>query len=237
MTFFRFCSAVTLAAVFLITSQAQSVDRAQVEKEIDALWSQIKAKEPLLFEVSPEDKERHAEFLAQSDAGIIRLLPRERFDGKLKTRGGGSYYSFTRLTNEYGRGVDIGLEQNHFNVGFYGISFGFLADLGVMPLQEVTLEHPSLKFLLNFAPALTEPEIRVQQRQSGEGIKEGGFSYRSHVPAQVGHTYVLRSIDYDNADVLVALQVLRQDEDGSLVLIWKMLKKLPTPKFERPKQN
>ena len=43
-------------------------------------------------------------------------------------------------------------------------------------------------------------------------------------------------IDYDKSDVLVALQVVRQDEDGSLVLLWMMLKKFAAPKPERPKQ-
>jgi hypothetical protein len=240
MRFFRFLSIFLLAGVVCICSlcgQAQSVDRAQVEKEIDALWDQIKAKEPLLFEVSSEDKERHAEFLARPETGIIRLLPRERFDGKLKIRGGGAYYSFSRLTHEYGYGVDIGLERDHFQVGFYGYSFGFFAEAGLASLDEVTLDHPALKFLLNFSPALTESEIRIQQRQAGEGIKAGEFSYRSRAPVNVGHTYVLRSIDYDKTDVLIAFQVLRRDEDGSVVLIWKILKKFSPPRPERPKQN
>jgi hypothetical protein len=229
---------LTVAVCFCsLTGQAQSVDRAQVEREIDALWEQIKSKEPLLFEVPAEDKERQAEFLKQPETGIIRLLPRERYDEKLKTRGGGAYYSFTRLAHEYGRGSDIELSQNRFSVGFAGYNFGFLIDLNSSPLEEVTLEHPALKFLLDFTPPLVEPEIRALQRQSGQGLQVGEFSYKSYLPAKAGHTYALRSIDYDTSDVLVAFRVLQQDEDGSMVLIWKVLRRFSVPKPERPKQN
>lgn len=240
MTFSRFCTTVILiigACLCPLTGRAQAVERAQVEKEIDALWAQIKAKEPLLFEVAAEDKERYAEFLQQPETGIIRLLPRERFEEKLRLRGGGAYYSFTRLTHEYGRGSDISLEQGRFGVGFAGLNFGFLTELGKLPLAEVTLEHPALNFLLKFNPPLTEPEIRTQQRQAMVGLQVGEFNYKAGVTAKVEQTYVLRSIDYDTSDVLVALQVVRQDDDGSLILLWKMLKKFTAPKPERPKQH
>jgi hypothetical protein len=46
-------------------------------------------------------------------------------------------------------------------------------------------------------------------------------------------TYILRSISFDRWDVVVALQALREDEDGSFTFAWRMLRKNPTPTFGR----
>lgn len=226
-----------MPAFFCFSSaSAQTVDRAQIEKEIHSLYDQIKEKEKLFLAPSKEDQQAYAKFLEQPDTGLIRLLLREKYDGKLSIRGGGAYYSFTRLTHEYGYGSDIELQQGEFSVGFAGYDFGFLIDMGETPIDEATLEHPGLKFLLNFSPPLTETEIREQQRQCGYGLQAGEFSYRSNLAVTVGHTYALRSIGYDRSDTLVALHVVRQDGDGSLVLIWKMLKKFNAPIPERKNQ-
>jgi hypothetical protein len=43
---------------------------------------------------------------------------------------------------------------------------------------------------------------------------------------------VLRAINYRVSDVLVAFRVIRQDADGSMILLWKMLKTFPTPELK-----
>lgn len=240
MTFSRFCLGIALLVIVCgcsLAGRAQSVDRAQIDKEIKELYEQIKVKESLLLAPSPTDQTAFAEYLNSSDKGLIRLLPREKYDRKLSVRGGGAYYSFVQLTHEYGYGSDIQLSQDEFSVGFAGFDFGFLIDVGDLPFEEVTLEHPAVGFLISFTPALIKPEVRAQQRQSGEGVRAGEFNYKNRLPVKVGHDYLVRSISYDRSDVIVAFHVVRQDADGSVVLIWKTLKKLSPPKPERPKQN
>jgi hypothetical protein len=216
-----------------ITILAQSVDRASLEKEIRSLYEEIREKEKQFISVDPGDKNKYAEFLKQAHTGIFRLLPREKYDGKLSIRGGGAYYSFTRLINDYGYGSDIELSQGNFSVGFAGLDFGFLVLLDDTPLDSVTLEHPGLKFLLSFAPASVEPKIREQQRSSGYGIQADGFTYKRSAAALVNTTYALRSIDYSGADILVAFRVVRRDADGSMILIWKKLKSFQSPHYTR----
>jgi hypothetical protein len=224
-------------AIFCFSSaSAQTNDRAQAVREFEDLLGKMKALENRLLVVPAEDQAAFADFLKQPDTGLIRLLPREKYDMKLSIRGGGAFYSFSRLSHEYGGGSDIVLEQGKFSVGFAGYDFGFLIDLGETPIEQATPEHPSLQFLLNFTPPLTELEIREQQRQCGYGLQVGEFSYKSHLSATVGHTYALRSISYDRSDTLVALRVVRQDGDGSVVLIWKTLMKFTAPKPERKNQ-
>ena len=60
--------------------------------------------------------------------------------------------------------------------------------------------------------------------------------YKSHLPVKLGSTFLVRSINYDYTDVLVAFQVVRKDTDGSLIIAWKMLKRFPKPELVRTVQ-
>jgi hypothetical protein len=234
MNRFRF---IALALGFVITSlfatpaSAQSTDRASLAKEIASARAELQLKEQEFLAPSAEDRAAFAEFLRQPGTGLCRLLPREKFDGKLMMIGGGAYYSFVRLTNEYGYGSDIGLDQNQFRVGFAGADWGYLATLGDVPLGSVSLDHPALQFLVTLETPMHEPGAREQQRLSGTGVLLNATTYASRAPALVNTTYALRSIDYYNSDVLVAFRVVRQDGDGSLTLLWKKLKDFPKPEL------
>src|SRR5215475_7078521 len=220
--------AFPLALFWFSSASAQTNDRAQAVTEFEDLLGKMKALENRLLVVSAEDKAAFADFLKLPDTGLIRLLPREKYDMKLSIRGGGAYYSFTRLTHEYGRS-DIGLEQGKFGSGFAGFNFGLFISLGDLPLEAVTLENAGVNALAEYQAPPTEAEIRAQYRQTHQGIKLGEFIATSYVPAKVGTTYALRSLDFDVSDVLVAFRVIRQDQDGSVVLLWKTLKKFPVP--------
>lgn len=231
-TFFVLAMLAALCSLPSVAS-AQTQDRAQVVAEIESLREQIKAKEAALLAPAREDLDAHADFLAQPRTGIVRLLPRERWDGKLSMRGGGAYYSFTRLVHEYGFGSDISLEQNRLGVGFAGANFGFLVNLGNVPLEEVTTTTDGVRYLAAFKTPSAEPDARVEQRRSSAGFEVEDWTYKSWLPVFTKQTYAVRSVDYHNSDVLVAFRVLRKDADGSVVLLWKMLKKFPKPELER----
>jgi hypothetical protein len=222
-----------LAALCSPALVARAQDRAQAAAEIESLREQIKAREAVLLGTSREDAEAHAEFLAQPKTGIVRLLPREKWDGKLSTRGGGAYYSFTRLTHEYGFGSDIGMEQDYFGVGFGGANFGFLVNLGDVPIEGVTTGTDGVRYLALFEPPRAEPGARVEQRRTGSGFVDEHWTYKSRLPVLTKQTYVVRSVDYGTSDVLVAFRVVRKDTDGSVVLLWKVLKKYAKPELER----
>ena len=244
----RLVAALVLAALFSIGAAAQSVDRTQLLNEIMALQAQLrntadpvqvallegqlKAKELTFLQPDQTDLTANAAFLAQPDTGLIRIMPREKFDGALLTRGGGSYYSFVRLVHEYGFGSDLGLEQKNFRVGFAGADFGFMVSLGSTDLNSVTLDHPAVKYLAIFATPLSEPEARVQQQRANMGFMENGFSYRNRIAANLNETYAVRSVDYGDSDILVALRFVREDSDGSQILQWKLLRWFSTPQLD-----
>ena len=220
--------AFPLALFCFSSASAQTNDRAQAVTEFEDLLGKMKALENRLLVVSAEDKAAFADFLKQPDTGLIRLLPREKYDMKLSIRGGGAFYSFTRLSHEYGS-ADILLEQGKFKSGFAGFDFGLFISLGDLPLEGVTLENAEVNALAEYQAPPTEAEIRAQYQQTHQGIKLGEFTAASRSPAKVGTTYALRSLEFDVSDVLVAFRVIRQDQDGSVVLLWKTLKKFPVP--------
>ena len=226
LTLFLFCLSVCAEA------RAQADERARAAADIESLREQIKAREAVLLAPSAEDRKTYAEFLARPDTGLARLLPREKWDGKLSMTGGGSYYSFTLRTNEYGRGSDIGLEQGQFHVGFAGADFGFMVDLGDVPLEEVSAETEPLRFMADFQAPSLETDARVTGRQFHAARHEGGWSYVRTLRAASNRTYALRSIVYGESDVLVAFRVVRKDEDGSVVLLWKLLGKYAKPSLQ-----
>lgn len=176
--------------------------------------------------------------------------------------GGGSYFSFYYRTHEYGRGSDIelnrtplrsvnvyddhdglrglkpGVEQvpseGTFLVGFAGADYGMMTALGDLPIDSINLEHASLAFLMKYRPPRPEPEARCEFRRFRAGMVDAdGRVYKSRLPIQTGATYLLRSIVYDKYDVLVAFQVVRQENDGSVTIAWKLLKKFDRTDLER----
>lgn len=240
----RLCLLFASLLFVAATVSAQAVDRTKLLQEIIELNSRIKTttdpavvkeltaqvlpKENLFLAPTPEDLAQFSTFLQQPYTGIVRLMPREQFDGVLYTRGGGAYYSFASLYQPYGYGSDLSLEQGRFSVGFAGADFGMLLGLGNVALENITLETPGVAYLAAFAAPLDEPGARLQQ-QRVRSFTESGFSYADRLTATVGQTYIVRSVGYRRADVLVGFRPFRRDTDGSLLLQWKLLKRYPSP--------
>lgn len=189
---------------------------------------------------SAEDRANHTSFLSRSNTGLIRLFSR-RFAAN--TRGDGAYYSFFHRSHKYDYGSDLGLDNtfesmytkvpsyHELSVGFAGANFGMLGNLGETPLEALTIDDPRTEFMRGYQPPRRESEARSENKRFRQGVTLSDQTYKSRLPVQVGATYLLRSIDYNRSDVLVAFRVVRQDTDGSLIIAWKMLKKYPTPKL------
>lgn len=217
---------------------APLTDRARLLAEIQSLRNQLKTREQEYLSPDAEDRSTFAKLLTAPDTGLIRLLPRPQSESQspLSVRGGGAYYSFTRLTHDYGYGSDISLENGYFSVGFAGADFGFLAALGDVPLESISADTFGVQFLADLRIPVRTSEARVQQRLSGNGVEQDGIVYKRTVAAVPGITYVVRSVDFDSSDVLVGFRVVRKDGDGSLILLWRMLRQYPGPTLIRDEQ-
>ena len=199
--------ATLLLASLNVLSQTQS--RADLEKSYLA--------------PSAEDRIRYAEFLKRPNTGLIRLLPREKFE-----RGG--YYSFTRLTHEYVNESDLSLEHGQFKVGFARKESGFMVSLGDVPIETVNSETPGVTFFAAYKSAKEETLARQEIHRLSRGAEIDGMPVVTQLPVKADSTYLLRSINYGTSDVLVAFRVVRVDADGSAVIAWKILNKYLSPK-------
>jgi hypothetical protein len=229
----------TIISLTALNGFAQQKPREELLTELQAKRAELQSLENQLLAPSLEDSSAYAAFLSQPDTGLIRLLPRERYDNEayrknnqtITLRGGGAYYSFSRLTHEYGYGSDIELDSGYLSVGFAGADYGMLVNLGDLALEQTTLEHPSLRFLSTYEPPTNEPKARLEAQQFGKGFTADQIRYQRRLPVEVKSTYLLRSIEYSTSDVLVALKIVRQDADGSVIILWKLLKKYPVPQL------
>ena len=194
------------------------------------------------------DVNAHRFLLSLKDTGMMRLLPREWERNKVKKgaemRGGGAYFSFYYRTHEYNYGSDVSYERGYLTVGFAGADYGFLTDLGDTPLEPIDASDLRAAFFLNYTPPSKENEARLENKKFGavkfspgsapqSGITVDGVSYGRRVPAQLNHTYLLRSIVYDKSDLVVAFRVVSINEDGGLTIAWKILKEFEAPELRR----
>jgi hypothetical protein len=199
-----------------------------------------------LLAPSTNDRLNSAAFLRTPDAGLVLLLPEKVLDDnvlkahkELSILGAGSFYSFADHTHAIGYASDVKLESGNLNSGFSSIHLGMFRDLGDVPLENLTLDDPRVEFLSVYQAPRTLETAQAEAARFRQGIQLDGAIYRSEVPIQVNSTFLLRSITYryhNGSDVLVALRVLREDDDGSVTIAWKRLKKYQAPKrsFNRP---
>ena len=222
---------VILAAVFFasVGAAAKEPSRGALWKDVSEQRAKLRDAEERLLAPDPGDVRAFAGFLSRPDTGLVRLLPRERGENALALRGGGAYYSFSRRTHEYGNGSDIELSNGALISGFAGADFGFFEETAELPLESTTSEHPAASIF----SALDVPTTLAGAREVQAGSRAGTAAGRPRLLRQVGasleQSYVLRSVNYGFSDVLVAFRVVRQDEDGSITLQWKLLKRFPTP--------
>jgi hypothetical protein len=160
-----------------------------------------------LLAPSAEDEAAHREFLRQGNTGLIRLLPRGRYefnttvaaehaDLVLPIRGGGAFYSFAEKKHAYGPWSEITFQEGRLLVGFLHQSLGVMTTLGDVPLESLTRATPGIAYLAQFVPPTEPAAARDQCIRNIQGFTADNHIYNANLPAMVNQTYVLRSIVY-----------------------------------------
>jgi len=220
---------VSISTISAQTHQQALEEFANLKQKIEAIKKESAEIEKIILQ--PDKSDLTA--AAQENFNVFRILPREKYDKDIfEVRGGGAYYSFTNQSHSYNSTPQISLEQNYLQVGFYGASYGFLTDLGEIQLAKIDTKTKGVNLLANYQPPLEETKARVEKDKAKNFVVEN-ITYKRRLPVVVGHTYVLRAISYDEADVLVAFKIYRQDADGSLIIFWKLLESFEKPLLAR----
>ena len=196
----------------------------------------------------PDDlKLAYKDFLKQKNTGLIRLFPRKEKKERMMVsagnprafipfRDGGASYSFSN--HKYGDDfvvaelrLDLDIYKYPPGKAFWvagpGANIGFITKLGDVALESVSVDRKEAKFLVELVSPNIEPIARKYQNMSSSGFDLDDVFYRNCVPAENNTTYLQRTIHYGSADLLVAFRTVREEPDGSFVILWKILKKNP----------
>jgi hypothetical protein len=187
-----------------------------------------------LLKVSPQDETAFARFLSQPNTGLIRLLPREKYEHtvRMPLRGGGAYYSFSKLSHEASPWSDIKYQEGRLHAGFGELTLGLMTMLGDVPLEHLDSSNRAVKFISQLALPANYAEYESQVVKHRSGFEADGNLYRAALPAQLNATYILRSTIYKRADTVIAVRLVRRDSDGGVTLLWKVLDKLQVKKLK-----
>lgn len=194
------------------------------------------------FEVPDKYTQTYSDILEKGNSGIIKVLSSRDIElERLGVGGGGIYYSFVRRTHSYGHGSDIKISDGKFSNGFAGWNFGYFLNLGETPIRLVIdtagVDPPSWldtdkidawRYMWEFRPPTDEKSVREHQ-QNARSLRIGRSVISESIPILKGNTYLLRSIQYRNSDILTVIYV---EEVGSLdehYIVWKILKIFDTP--------
>lgn len=216
-------------------------DRTKAIEELIVMRRQMLALEGNLIAPAKEDLDQYADLLQDPKSGLARLFPRNSSNERkpLLVSGGGSYYQFKNRSNEYGRGNDVEYSTTNtpqFSVGFAGVDFGFLAQLGTTEIRQINETIPAVAFALSYVSPNGQPEPvwRNEQRKWQVGITNEGMTFKDRTEAIVGMSYVVRSVNENGYDTVTVFQVIRRDPtDGSLIIAWKLLRELEKPVLKR----
>lgn len=205
--------------------------------------------DPLRTMLRPPDEywRRHGKFLESSETGMFRIFPRSNCDQGLTLspedskkcrnfipiKGGGSYYSFRLQSNLplADDSWDLQFENGHLKGGNSSVQV-LMTELGISDLDAVKKGAAEFQSLKGFDPSRSLATISAQQPELEKGIEVKGRQLRSSVIASKDAVYGVRIVALsrgDNVldrvtrglDILLALQVVGEESDGSLVILWK----------------
>ncbi len=196
------------------------------------------------FAVPPAEKATYQAFLAQPQTGIDRVYPTTAFAP-----------SRNRLRpNNLPLPFGLRMEAGQFLLGGGALNYGFMAEIGNVDLDDIQIDQGLPALFSSYTPPTTLAEIQHHQRRFLVG-KDTPLG--SEIPAKLNHTYVMRLLNYQlpelvttgrplqsgergqlrtllnyqSSDRLIAFRPVKQQDDGSYTILWKVLDTKAAPQI------
>jgi hypothetical protein len=244
--------------------EAQVFSRFSIfQQAIIPLYRKPSKKELKLVAPGDDVRGKYAEFLRQTDTGLIKLINDKGCSENVKVvvatddclkytmPGAGSSYSFRAETYRIPRLSDITFTGDSFQAEGV-LLHGIFVNVGDVPLEKVSLQTAGMKFLTDFAPEPDFDKAKIVDAQLSVGIKKDNFIYRRALFAVENSTFALRSIAYDGKslralkgviynefefdkrrDVIVVFRIVQKDAAGNVTILWKELQRKDSPIIKR----
>jgi hypothetical protein len=181
-----------------------------------------------------------------NDGQVVNVEDIERCSNLPPIKGAGSRYSF-RLTDLpdylsfedvlfYIGEADFQYTNGKFVVG-KGLTQGIITNIGQRDLEEINSESEIVKILSDWKPVKNEFGLNEQKTILEKGVKVGNYLLSNTAKVEQNNAYLIRCTAYGsgkfrsfwNTDILVALRVVGEESDGSIIIIWKRLSKKDAP--------
>lgn len=239
----------------------------RVVRNIETIYRKSSKKDLATVSVNQDDKNKFQEFLRGKNTGLVKLIPNVRCAEnsvvisaneeclKYSVPGAGMAYSFRVKDYRIQRLSDLIFTGEDFmSAGV--LSLAVLTSVGNVPLENLTLQTPGLKYLNDLNANIKYQEAVSLHKKFSKGVEINGYPYGRALVAAENNTYVLRSIAYNGRvmksvegitynelwfdkrkDITVAFRIVRKDADGSVTILWKELNRRDSPELEQPKKE
>ncbi len=172
------------------------------------------------YDLEPEEPETYAKFLSLPNTGIFRVLPpqaylrpRDTLQNRLQPSVA-ERYPFPLLAEgngEFTPRLTLQAVNNNFQLAPEGINYGFMVDLGDVPLEKLDTSlkavSPNIReFFLNYQPPRQLDALQVERRRFLTGKLENfnqSEKILGQLPAVVNHTYLVRSLQFQLPEIIV----------------------------------
>lgn len=115
-----------------------------------------------------------------------------------------------------------------------------ITELGNADLGKIDSKTAEIQFLTKWKKSSNRKDVVAHRKLIENGINENNRLYSSNAPVRLNSAYALRSIAYYNKykmywnnDLVVAFKIVAQENDGSVIIIWKQLQKKGAPEIKR----
>lgn len=186
---------------------------------------------------------KYKQFLKTPETGIVKILSDPKCEenildvnnlkcvNALPIYGNGAHYSFSKKTHAGFNTAEISLTDNFFKVGFLANFSSLIIDLGNIDINSVGENTEEAKILQSVVPVKSFSKFPVQKRVLDRGFFFNGKQYKTSAPAEINHTYILRSVRYYTVyyfmsepyydDITIAFRFVERDSAGNVTLLWK----------------
>ena len=201
--------------------------------------------------VSQNDYVKYDSFLKSPKTGIFKFLlsedcsviPKKEEQSECSEKKSLIEYfagSYSLRDRKYKSSVsaDFSLVQNRLSAKQSEFQI-IIANLGDVPLENLTLDSDGISYLRDFKPATQITEVKKQFKLFAEGVSDGGYNYSKSEILKLNNTYVIRTIAYDGnkyittneaSDLIVVVKLIGYEKNDSITFVWKELvsKRSPT---------
>lgn len=240
---------------------------SSIRPDVDKLYRKTNKKDLKKLDFNQQDFTNFAPFLREKNTGLIKLLPDAGCDKgtsvlvvteaclKYDFPGAGSAYSFRLADYRSHQLSDLIFSGDRFYSNSVWTQ-GIFVTVGDVPLEQLNLQTPELKYLVDFQPSNEQEKALTFQKQLLNGVKANGFLYTQVVGLEENTTYALRSVAYNGKfyrevkgviydefsfdkrkDILVGFRVIRKESDGGVTVLWKELSRKDSPKLISTKKK